>query len=296
MTSLALATPLSAFVRALRPHQWAKNGLLFLPLIAAHKFTIDSLLMALLCFVAFSLCASSVYVTNDLVDLAHDRAHERKRFRPFAAGELSVAFGRMLAVALLGLAVAIAMAAPRGFFYVLGAYYLMTLAYSLGLKRQLMVDVVMLAGLYGVRVVAGAAAVEVPLSEWLIALCIFLFLALALVKRAAELAALPKDTAVVPGRAYGRGDLPIIMTMAAVSGFLAVLVMALYLASPQVARLYQNPYFLWGCGIVLLYWLGRLLILTQRGEMHHDPVLFALTDKVSLGTFPVIGLLFLLSL
>ena len=297
MTALTLPTPLPAVIRALRPHQWAKNILLFLPLVAAHKFTADALIASVNAFIAFCLCASSVYVTNDLVDLAHDRQHPRKRFRPFASGALSPSFGWALAAALLLMAVAVSLSAPVKFLWVLGVYYGLTLAYSLGLKRKMMVDVVMLACLYGVRIVAGGAAVEVPLTEWLIAFCLFLFLSLALIKRAAELATLDdKAETQVPGRGYRRGDLPVIQIMATASGFLAVLVLALYLASPQVAKLYREPVFLWGLCIVLLCWLGRALLLTGRREMHDDPVLFAFTDATSLATVPIVGLLFFLSL
>jgi 4-hydroxybenzoate polyprenyltransferase len=297
MIALSLPTPVPALLRAMRPHQWAKNALLFVPLLTAHKFTGEALISALTAFVAFCLCASSVYVTNDLVDLAHDRAHHRKRLRPFAAGDLSVPFGRAFALLLLLLAVAVAVAVNPIFLAVLGAYYALTLAYSFGLKRLLMIDVVALAGLYGVRVVAGAAAIAVPLSEWLISFSLFLFLALALVKRAEELGRLPERAgSVAPGRSYRRADLPIVLAMAAVSGFVAVLVLALYLASPQVARMYASPYFLWGCGVVLVYWFGRILILTGRGEMHDDPVLFALTDRASWATVPIVATLFLLSI
>lgn len=297
MTALTLPTPVPALLRALRPHQWAKNALLFLPLLTAHKFSADAFVAAAHAFIAFSLCASSVYITNDLLDLAHDRQHPRKRLRPFAAGELSLAFGWTMAALLLVLAVAVAATAPLKFLWILGIYYALTLAYSLGLKRKLMVDVVILACLYGIRIVAGAAAVEVPLSEWLIAFSLFLFLALALIKRASELSAMADDSAsAAPGRGYRRGDLPIVQIMAAVSGFLAVLVLALYLASPQVARLYSEPLYLWGFCIVLICWLGRALLLTGRGEMRDDPVLFVLTDGISLACVPIVGALFALSL
>ncbi|MCW5774628.1 MAG: UbiA family prenyltransferase, partial [Rhodospirillaceae bacterium] len=242
MSAISLPTPVPALLRALRPHQWAKNALLFLPLLTAHKFTAEAVLVAVQAFVAFSLCASSVYVTNDLVDRAHDRLHPRKRFRPFAAGDLTASFGWTLAALLLVLAVGLAAAVSVKFLSILGIYYGLTLAYSLGLKRKLMVDVVTLACLYGIRIVAGAAAVEVPMSEWLIAFGLFLFLALALIKRASELVNLPaEEGASAPGRSYRRSDLPIVQIMAAVSGFLSVLVLALYLASPQVARLYAEP-------------------------------------------------------
>ncbi len=298
MTALSLPTPLPATLRAIRPHQWAKNLLVFLPLVAGHKFSAEALLLAFNAFVAFSLCASSVYVTNDLADIAHDRAHPRKRLRPFASGALSVPYGYALAAVLLACSVAFALTAPAGFMWVLGAYYALTLTYSFGLKRKLMVDVVVLACLYGVRIVAGGAAVDVPLSEWLIAFCLFLFLSLALIKRSAELVGLPNDehTRAAPGRGYRRGDLPVVQIMAAVSGFVAVLVLALYLASPQVARLYKEPMFLWGLCILLVCWLGRAFILTARGEMHDDPLIFAMRDPMSLVAVPAAGALFALSL
>jgi 4-hydroxybenzoate polyprenyltransferase len=297
MTALTLSVRVPAVLRALRPHQWAKNGLLFLPLITAHKFTLDAGLVAIQAFIAFSLCASSVYVTNDLVDREHDRLHPRKRLRPFAAGELPVPLGWTLAALLLIAGAAVASNLPLKFLWILGVYYGLTLAYSLGLKRKLMVDVVTLACLYGIRIVAGAAAIDVPLTEWLIAFGLFLFLALALIKRASELADLAEDfNGDSPGRSYRRSDLPIVQIMAAVSGFLAVLVLALYLASPQVSRLYTEPLYLWGLCIVLVCWFGRTLLLTGRGEMHDDPVIFALTDRVSLAMLPIVGVLFYLSL
>lgn len=284
------------YLRAMRVHQWLKNLLIFVPGIAAHVTDPLAYAKGLLAFLAFGLCASGVYLLNDLLDLGSDRAHATKRNRPFAAGILPLVDGFRLCPLLLLAALALALAVSPAFLAVLAAYYVMTLGYSLRIKRVLMLDVVVLAGLYGVRVVAGAAAFAVPLSEWLIALCIFLFLSLALVKRVAELAArLAQGRGDPEGRAYRLADLPLLEMLATASGLVAVLVLALYINSPDVVRLYALPQALWAGCLVLLYWLGRILILTHRGVMHDDPVVFAVTDRVSLLCGGFLGLIVLVA-
>ncbi|MEQ1636273.1 MAG: UbiA family prenyltransferase [Methylococcales bacterium] len=282
-----------SMLKALRLHQWAKNVLIFVPLIAAHKIS-DPLAInhALLAFLAFGLCASSVYLLNDMLDLEDDRQHYRKSKRPFAAGDLSLLVGFALVPTLLLAAVLFAVSLPKLFWGVLGAYYGLTVAYSFALKRLVLVDTITLAGLYTVRIVAGAMAISVPLSFWLLLFSIFLFYSLALVKRYAELDAMQRQgklTAV--GRGYHIEDLPILHSLGAASGSLCVLVLALYINSPSVEPLYRYPQVLWLLCVLLLYWISRTWLKTHRGEMHGDPVVFALKDKTSL----IIGMLAVLA-
>ncbi len=274
--------PWQEYLRAMRLHQWLKNVLLFVPGIAAHITAPSAYLLAVLAFVSFSLCASSVYLLNDLLDLRGDRAHHTKRTRPFAAGTIPLLDGLILFPLLLGGAVLLGALTSWRFLGVLLFYYVLTLSYSLVVKRLLMLDVIVLAGLYGMRVIAGAAVFAVPLSEWLMAFCVFLFLSLSLVKRAAELAARAQRGGGDPsGRAYKMGDLGVLEMMATASGFLSILVLALYINSDDIADLYSRKELLWLVSFVLSYWIGRVLILTHRGEMHDDPVIFATTDRTS---------------
>ena len=260
-----------------------KNVLIFRPALAGHVFTRRTRLTAcVMAFVSFSLCASSVYLLNDLLDLKADREHARKRNRPFASGRAPLMGGMVLAPVLLLTAVSIAAFLPLRYLMVLGGYYVLTLAYSFGLKRITTVDVIALACLYGARVLAGSSATDIPISPWLEALSVFFFLSLALVKRIGELSdrklAGKGDPA---GRGYRLDDLPILEAMGAASGFVAVLVLALYFNSPDVARLYRFPHRLWALCVVTLYWISRMLMKAHRGEMHDDPVVFALRDRVS---------------
>ena len=270
-------------LKALRVHQWAKNALVFVPLLAAHKaLQWPLLLQALLGFIAFSLCASSVYVLNDLLDLDADRRHPIKRRRPFAAGELSVLAGLWLAPVLLGVGAAVALPLPREFLSLLGTYYLVTLGYSLYLKQVVMLDVLVLAGLYTVRIFGGSLAVGVPTSSWLFTFSMFLFLSLALVKRLSEVRRLRlANESEAPGRGYVAGDYEQLATLGVSSGYLSVLVLALYITSKEVTVLYSHPERLWLLCPEMMYWVGRVWLLAHRGEVNEDPLVFALKDKVS---------------
>ena len=278
-----------AYLKALRPHQWLKNVLVFLPMLAAHQIDGMSLLLSVLAFLAFSLVASSVYVLNDLLDLAADRAHPRKRSRPFAAGQIPIAHGTWLAAGTLLLGVAVALVVGPSFLAVMAGYYALTSAYSLYLKRRVVIDICVLAGLYTVRIVAGGVATSDPLSVWLLAFSIFFFLALAAVKRQAELVDnLKQGKLMASGRGYHVDDLPIISMVSISAGYVAVLVMALYLNSPAVMELYSYPEALWGVCAVLLFWLTRTVLIAHRGGMHDDPVVYAVKDRLSQVCFLII--------
>nr|WP_255553474.1 UbiA family prenyltransferase [Maritimibacter sp. DP1N21-5] len=270
-------------IKQMRPHQWVKNLLILLPLIADHAFQPGPILQALLAFVAMSLIASSVYVLNDLADLDNDRVHRTKRERPFASGRLPVRYGGPMLALLLVTGFGVAAFVNPALVAVLAVYFVMTTAYSMKLKGMLAIDIVVLAMLYTVRIVAGAAATQIDPSVWLLTFSIFLFLSLAAVKRLAELVDLeardgPKAAA---GRAYSVADQPIIANIATAAGFIAVLVLALYMDSPEVRAMYSEPWALWGVCIVILFWVSRIVLLAHRGGVHEDPVVFALKDPMS---------------
>lgn len=268
---------------AMRPHQWLKNALVFLPVLAAHALDGATLLAALAGFAAFSLVASGVYVLNDLLDLAADRAHPRKRRRPVASGALAIGHAGVLAPALLLAGTALSAAVGAVFLAAMAVYLALTTAYSLGLKRVAILDICTLATLYTLRIVAGGAAAGLGLSVWMLAFSLFFFFALAAVKRQAELVdGAARGLAEAGGRGYRTADLPVVASMALGAGYVSVLVMALYIDSPAVRALYATPAALWGICLVLLFWLSRMVLLAHRGAMHDDPVVFAATDRVSL--------------
>ena len=284
-----------SYLRVLRPHQWVKNVLVFLPMLAAQDFTMA--FYAIMAFVLFSMTASSVYIFNDLVDLPSDRAHPRKQHRPFAAGRIPIKEGTLLGLGLIiGSLILSLVLMPPAFVAVLCFYFAVTAAYSFVLKRKMVVDVITLAGLYTLRIVAGGAATEIVPSPWLLAFSIFLFYSLASIKRQAELVDLARrNSESSPGRGYGVSDVSVIQMIAISSGQAAVLVFALYLYSPTVTELYATPEILWLICPVLLYWLSRIAILTHRGHMDDDPIVFAAKDKISLLTGVVIVLIVLLA-
>lgn len=290
----AHAINLKDWRKALRLHQWLKNALIFVPLLAAHQIQqSQQVIDGLLAFLFFGLCASSVYVLNDLLDLADDRHHRSKRNRPFASGRLPIKSGLIAVPTLLLLAFGGAAAVlPWQFSAVLGAYYLLTLVYSLYLKRHMAVDVIVLAMLYTTRILAGAAAFHLPLTFWILAFSMFLFLSLALVKRYAELreARVREVEGKTRGRGYYPGDLDMIASLGASSGNLAVMVLALYIHEGATIALYQHPHVIWLACPLLLFWITRIWMLTHRGLMNDDPVVFAIRDRISQG----IGALFLL--
>lgn len=273
-----------AVVKALRPHQWVKNTLLFVPLLLARQYTdLEKSAAALIAFATFSLCASAVYVINDLLDVEADRAHPRKRRRPFASGALPMTWGPPLATVLLlasigGAAVTLS---PR-FVLVLVLYMLATSAYSALLKKLLLVDVLVLASLYTLRLFAGGVATGVAVSEWLLAFSIFFFTSLAFAKRHIEMARLKYEgKAAAKGRGYRVEDISLLESFGATSGYLAVLVFAFYVHD-GLPHFYNQRWLLWLTCPLLLFWISRLWFLAKRGTIHDDPVVFAVTDKTSL--------------
>jgi 4-hydroxybenzoate polyprenyltransferase len=274
---------LRTWLKAMRLHQWLKNVLVFVPLLAAHMLLQPAALAhAVAAFVIFGVCASGVYVLNDLLDLGADRAHPRKRERPFASGRLPLIAGILIAPHLTFAAFIAACVLDSRFALVLLGYYVLTLAYSFRLKQIAMLDVLVLAGLYTVRIIAGSVAIASGLSFWLLAFSMFLFLSLALLKRYTELV-VQRDAgnAEARGRGYATSDASLLTTLGGASGYLSVLVLALYIDSSASAALYRHPEWLWLMCPLLLYWVSRVWIIAHRGAMHDDPVVFAVTDNIS---------------
>jgi 4-hydroxybenzoate polyprenyltransferase len=276
---------LMPLLKAMRLHQWVKNLLVFLPLLGAHEVgNVPAFIQACLAFLAFGLCASSVYLLNDLVDIENDRHHARKRARPFASGQLSILTGWLLWPILTISAFILAwLTLPLAFTGVLLVYFAVTLAYSFSLKRYAVLDVLVLAGLYTIRIVAGAVATGIPLSFWLLTFSMFIFLSLAFMKRYSELKLVKNvgQEGKLPGRGYAADDLEAVSTMGIVSGYLSILVLALYIHDGYTAVLYRSPQIIWLACPLMLYWVSRTWLITHRGAMNDDPVMFAIKDRVS---------------
>jgi 4-hydroxybenzoate polyprenyltransferase/phosphoserine phosphatase len=270
-------------LRAMRPHQWAKNLLIFLPLLLAHRVPQNLFLSGLLAFFCFSLAASSAYIVNDLLDIESDRRHLKKRMRPFASGDLSAMTGMFVAVLSLLAAFLGARMLPAAFFLWLLFYLCTTLAYTWYLKRIPLVDVLVLSGLYVLRLLAGSAATQSHISHWLAGFSVFLFFSLAIVKRFAELENL-RTTGMPPrnGRGYLVADLDQLRSFGTASAFAAVVVFAIYVSGSDVMLLYRHSGLLWLIMPLLILWLCRVWLLASRGELHDDPLVFALTDRASL--------------
>ncbi|WP_158941704.1 UbiA family prenyltransferase [Granulicella sp. S190] len=292
------ASSFKSWLKAIRLHQWAKNVLIFLPLLLAHIHAPGLVAGAILAFFSFGLCASATYIVNDLLDLEADRQHPRKRRRPFASGDLSALAG--VAVAILFLAASLALALlvpvviaaispnsallrPHQFLLWLGIYLVTTLAYSLRLKRAVLVDVIVLSGLYTIRIIAGSAATGVAVSTWLAGFSIFFFLSLAFVKRFAELENLRDRGGVsAGGRGYHITDIEQLRSFGSASGYASVVVLTLYISNLDAAQLYQHTNRLWLLVPVLLLWISRLWFRASRGQLDEDPVVYAITDRRSL--------------
>lgn len=274
---------LQSLVKALRLHQWAKNGLLFLPLLLSHVVASDRLLTALVAFTCFSLVASATYIVNDLLDIEADRRHPQKRLRPFASGDLSAFTGIGFAAALLLTAFCGARLLPVQFFSWLSLYLCVTFAYSIYLKRIALVDVLVLSGLYTLRLLAGSAATHSHISPWLAGFSVFLFFSLAIAKRFAELENL-RSSGSPPrnGRGYLVSDIEQLRSFGTSSASAAVVVFALYINSQDVMKLYSRPELLWLVMPLMILWLCRVWLRASRGELDEDPLVFALSNKMSL--------------
>ncbi len=290
---------LGLWIRAVRVHQWVKNLLIFVPLLASHQLGKHAVLLhGLLAFALFSLCASSAYLVNDILDLPHDRQHPEKSRRPIASGQVSVRAARVISPLLLIVSLGCAYwLLPHLFSAALAAYYLVSIGYSTWLKRFVIIDVVTLAMLYTLRIAAGALVFQLVLTFWMLAFSIFIFLSLAFAKRYTELngARNRGDSRRIGGRGYYPQDLAVISSLGGASGYLSVLVLALYIQDQNTTVLYRHPQLIWLACPLLLYWISWVWMLTHRGRMYDDPVVFAIRDRASLIVGVLFGLVFWLA-
>jgi len=285
-------------IRAMRVHQWVKNTLLFVPLILSHNlFNTEMFIETLTAFFAFSLCASAIYIINDLVDIESDKQHPIKCKRPFAAGQLSQLTGMVLAAILCVSSLSIAYFISWSFVYILLAYLTITSAYSFFIKRITLLDVLLLAGLYTFRLIAGSVAATIPISFWLLMFSLFIFLSLALVKRYSEL--FNTDDTIegkIKGRGYHKSDMPLLLIIGVVSGYMSILILGLYINDVAIITHYTTPDWLWLVVISILFWVSQIWLTTYRGDMHEDPVLYAIKDRDSLLVMAVCGLAVVMAL
>lgn len=277
--------PIAALIKSMRLHQWVKNLLIFIPLIATHRFiNAEDDVLVVVAFLAFSLVASAIYLINDLSDLAHDRLHKSKVKRPLASGALPIPVAwvawPLLLIIGFGLSILIL---PQMFSLVLAGYLVLTTCYSLGLKRIVILDVVVLAALYTLRIIAGAFAISAPPSFWILTFSLFFFLSLALMKRFSELyeLRLTENKDAIDGRGYSHRDTDFVIGLGLSSGLISVLVFMFYVHDPAIESLYSTPILLWLTGPLLLIWISRAWLIAHRGHMHEDPIVFALRDLPS---------------
>ncbi len=285
-----------SFIKEIRLYQWIKNILVFIPMIAAQSFEITSFSKSFIAFIAFNFTASSVYIINDFLDIKADRNHPKKRYRPLASGDLSFSHGSICGFLLLIAGLIFGFILGGSFLKVLLTYFLLTLSYSIFLKKKEIIDIFILSGLYTLRIIAGGAATNLEISFWLLAFSIFIFFSLAAIKREAELIDLiDRGKVKIDNRGYKINDLDFIKILSITSGMLSTLVLALYINTPKVLNSYNNIELLWVVCSLFLFWIIRICFKTHRGEMNYDPVIFALKDRISNFIFVIIILLILLS-
>lgn len=272
-----------AVLKEIRIYQWVKNLLIFVPLLLSHTFSNYSLVLeSVIAFVAFSLCASSVYIINDICDIESDRSHPVKKFRPIAAGLIPISIAKIIAALLFLVSLYIASRLNHDFLFVFCSYFILTLAYSFGLKAFALIDVLILGSLYTLRVIAGVVVISVDISYWLIVFSLFVFMSLAMIKRFTELKNMQsRNEKVMTHRGYEVGDAGLILIMGIVSSYIAILVVALYIHDPLVVTKYTTPMWLWLVIPAMMFWLSRMWLLANRGDLIEDPVLFAIKDRVS---------------
>ena len=282
--SASFRTSLRTWTSAIRGHHWAKNLLLFLPLVLSHNLLLVPLVQTFFGFVLYGLCASGLYILNDLLDLHSDREHPWKKERPFAAGEISIPEGLLASFLLLSAAIGLGFLLDLQFGLALVGYAALTMVYSLYLKKIALLDVFVLSSFYSFRILAGALISGTPLSQWFLAFSMFFFLSLAMAKRYSEL--LHAGELVMAGnsgRGYHTGDRELLLSLGVGSSFSAVVIFSLYIHSPEVRLLYSSPESLFLLCPIVLYWLSRTWLMAHRGELREDPVTLAIRDPVSYG-------------
>lgn len=292
-----LDIPISSWFKMLRVHHWLKNMLLFVPLLTAHQFNnIQHLSTLSLSFISFSLCASSVYIINDLLDLESDRRHIHKRNRPFASGKIPIKIGLIIFPQLIFISLILAWTIDLVFFVLLILYIFLSVIYSFLIKKIIILDCLTLAILFTLRIFAGASVVSIEISFWLFIFSVFIFLSLAFIKRYIEIHSQKKHSKIfLHGRGYLATDASLIQTLGIASGYAGMVVFALYLSSEKVITLYSQPELLWFVLLLLIFWINWIWIKAHRGEVHDDPVMFAIQDKISLLVISLIFIVFMLA-
>ena len=285
---------IKSLFKAMRIKQWVKNCLIFTPLLLSQSYiNAESVVQSIVAFIAFSICASSVYLLNDLVDLDSDRQHKYKKFRPFASGELDLSKGALASMVAFAIGFILAYSINELFFWSLGAYYLTTLFYTFKLKKLILFDIFTLAILYTFRLLAGGAAIEINLSNWLLSFSFFIFLSLGTLKRYVDVdldnvMELDRKKIMSAGRGYIVADLIPLLVLGVSSGLISILIFLLYVSDPEVLLQYNSPHFLWLVGIALVYWISNIWFLANRNLILEDPVMFVLKEKNSRNTLIVI--------
>ena len=282
------------YLKTLRIHQWLKNTIIFFPIIIVQKFEIQPLFYTFLAFCSFSFIASSSYIINDLLDLNSDRLHKNKYSRPFASGDIPIEHASILILIMLIASITIAYFINTSFLFIIIFYFLLSQTYSIFFKKIIVLDLFVISSLFTIRIFAGGTAANILISEWLITFSIFFFLSLATIKRQAELIHLKQiKKTLALGRGYKVDDLPIINLIALTTGYISVLILTLYINSISAIQLFNQIYAIWGICFVLLYWITKLVFVTNRGHMTDDPIIYALTNKSSLSCFFIILCLFI---
>ena len=266
----------------LRPHHWIKNFLIFVPIIASHQFDIFTIKNTILAFISFSLIASCGYVFNDLLDVKTDKLNPYKKKRMFASGSINLTESLIVILILFSISIFFSIKINTQYILIIILYFFSSIFYSYLLKKIIILDIIVLSSFYVLRIFAGSLATDIKISLWLFSFATFFFFSLAAVKRLAELVYLVKNKKnKTAGRGYKAVDLPIINSMSLCSGYISIVVLAFYINSPEVIVLYSNPNYLWGICGVIFYWITMIILVANRGDMHHDPVIYASTDKVS---------------
>ena len=265
-----------------RPYQWVKNILVFLPMLMSHSFDTTTLVLSIKGFIIFSIVASSIYIINDIVDLEADQNHLYKKNRPLAAGLVNINQCKYFIILLLSLSFLFLFDSNINFIFLIFSYFIVSNAYSFIFKKYVIIDLIILASLYTLRIIGGALITDISLSIWLLSFSVFFFLSLAAIKRQIEIINAKKlKKKKITGRGYILEDKKIINMIAVSSGFISILILVLYLNSPQILNLYSSPYFLWGVCLVVLFWISRIILISNRGEIKDDPIIYAINDKIS---------------
>ena len=269
-------------IKIIRPHQWVKNILVFIPMLMSHQLNFDNFILSMKAFVIFSLVASSIYVINDIVDINSDKKHPYKKFRPLAAGLISHKQCKILVLILLFFSSPFLLTTNKNFFFIIVSYFIISNLYTFIFKRYVFIDLLILSALYTLRIIAGGLVIDILASIWLISFSIFFFISLASIKRLIEILNLKKlDEKEISGRGYTLKDEKIIKKISIFSGIISILVLILYINSPKVYELYSSPNFLWGMCLVMTFWISRVIIISNKGMIKDDPVIYAINDKIS---------------